>query len=129
MVEDAKFLPVLYDWKFANRVLFDMSPLFIGKLEKIDEFVEFADDTVKLKTYSLPNVILHELGHSLGLKHDVSGNNDGLDVMDAYYSADRISLSDRDIYRILLKYPRRIFSRWSHYGRLKKWLRRKKLRF
>ncbi len=100
-----------------------------GKEAKKRGWVEFADDTVKLKTYSLPNVILHELGHSLGLKHDVSGNNDGLDVMDAYYSADRISLSDRDIYRILLKYPRRIFSRWSHYARLKKWLRRKKLRF
>lgn len=41
--------------------------------------------------------------------------------MDAYYSgSDRFELSERDIFRIVSKYGNRIYSRWSHYGRLKK---------
>lgn len=85
------------------------------------------DNTIK--TYSIVAVLIHELGHSLGLRHDVSGNNDGVDVMDAFYSGkSRLELSVRDIYRIVSKYGNRIYSRWSHYGRLKKALKRSKLR-
>ena len=74
-----------------------------------------------IKTYSLVVVLVHELGHMLGLTHDTSGNQEGLDVMDAYYSGiDRISLSDRDLYRIRLKYGIRKFSNWSRYSDLKR---------
>ncbi len=114
---------------FNNNYIWTMNGKTItGKEAKKKGWVEFADDTVQLRTYNLITVLIHELGHSLGLKHDVTGKSDGRDVMDAYYDG-ALDLSDRDIYRILLKYPRRIFSRWSHYARLKKWLRRKKLRF
>lgn len=82
----------------------------------------------QLRTYNIIHVLIHELGHSLGLKHDVSGNRDGSDVMDAYYSG-LLKLSERDIIRIVLKYPRRIFSRWERYHRLKKALYRIKTRF
>ncbi len=82
-----------------------------------------------LRTYSIIAVLIHELGHSLGLRHDATGNRDGVDVMDAYYSgSDRFELSERDIYRIVSKYGNRIYSRWSHYGRLKKAMKRGKLR-
>jgi len=82
-----------------------------------------------IKTYSVVAVLIHELGHSLGLRHDVSGNNDGIDVMDAIYSGkNRLELSVRDIYRIVKKYGNRIYSRWSHYARLKKAIKRAKLR-
>ena len=82
-----------------------------------------------IRTYSVVAVLIHELGHSLGLRHDVSGNNDGTDVMDAIYSGkNRLELSTRDIYRIVKKYGNRIYSRWSHYARLKKAIKRAKLR-
>lgn len=82
-----------------------------------------------IKTYSIIAVLIHELGHSLGLRHDVTGNNDGVDVMDAFYSGvNRLELSPRDIYRIVLKYGNRIYSRWKHYGRLKKAIARGKRR-
>ena len=83
----------------------------------------YTDDNVSIKTWNIIHVLIHELGHSLGLKHDA--HNDTADVMDAYYSG-KLELSDWDIIRIRLKYPARVFSRWSHYGRLKKWLKRRK---
>lgn len=82
-----------------------------------------------LRTYSVIAVLIHELGHSLGLRHDVTGNYDGVDVMDAYYSGvNRFELSDRDIYRIVDKYGNRIYSNWRKYGALKKAIKRGKLR-
>jgi hypothetical protein len=80
-----------------------------------------------IRTYNIITVLIHELGHSLGLRHDVTGRSDGRDVMDAFYDG-ALDLSERDILRILLKYPRRVYSRSTHYGRLKKWLARKKAR-
>lgn len=82
-----------------------------------------------VRTYSVVAVLIHELGHSLGLRHDVTGNSDGTDVMDAIYSGkNRLELSERDIYRIVKKYGNRIYSRWARYARLKRWLKRSKLR-
>ncbi len=86
-------------------------------------------DDIILRPYNVINVLIHELGHSLGLRHDATGNAVDADVMDAYYGNDRKHLSPRDIQRILLKYPARVYSRLSHYDRLKKWLARKKLSF
>ena len=96
-----------------------------GKEAKKKGFIEFADDSSKIKTFNIITVLVHELGHSLGLKHDT--HKDSRDAMDAYYD-NMLGLSPWDIVRIRLKYPPRIFSRWSHYARLKKWLRRKKQR-
>lgn len=85
------------------------------------------DNTIR--TYSVIAVLIHELGHSLGLRHDVSGNNDGTDSMDAFYSGkSRLELSVRDISRIVAKYGARVYSRVNHYARIKNALRRGKLR-
>jgi hypothetical protein len=82
-----------------------------------------------VRTYSLVVVLIHELGHSLGLTHDVSGNTEGVDVMDAYYSGvNRIELSERDLYRIHLKYQAEIYDNWGKYERLKNAIKRAKLK-
>lgn len=57
-----------------------------------------------LRTYNIITVLIHELGHSLGLRHDE--HNDTNDAMDAYY-AGKLDLSYWDIFRIRLKYPER----------------------
>jgi hypothetical protein len=75
-----------------------------------------------LKTYNVYHVLIHELGHSIGLRHDVTGLNDGRDVMDPFYKGDVLDLSDRDINRIRIKYGQREFKNITHYRRLKRWL-------
>ena len=75
-----------------------------------------------LKTYNIYAVLIHELGHTLGLKHDVTGANDGADIMDPYYSVDNLDLSDRDIYRIRVKYGQRVWDRYRWYMIIKRWL-------
>jgi len=94
-----------------------------GKDAVAKGWVDEAGDDSNLKTFNIIHVLIHELGHSLGLRHDEHG--DSRDVMDAFYSG-KLELSDWDILRIRLKYPIRVFSKWSHYSRLKKWLARKK---
>lgn len=59
-----------------------------------------------LRTYKFITVAIHELGHSLGLKHDEHG--DTVDAMDSHYKGMDV-LSNWDILRIRLKYPERIF--------------------
>jgi len=75
----------------------------------------------KYKTYNVTHVLIHELGHSLGLRHDTDNNS--TDVMDPYYKGTTLDLSPRDIYRIRLKYGVRVFKQWSHYAILKRWLK------
>lgn len=66
-----------------------------------------------LRTYKVISVLIHELGHSLGLRHDE--HNDTDDAMDAYYDG-KDTLSYWDIFRIRLKYPERQISesRYNH---------------
>jgi hypothetical protein len=99
-----------------------------GKDAMAKGWIDNANPESNLKTFNLITVLIHELGHSLGLRHDVTGKGDGRDVMDAYYDG-ALDLSERDILRILLKYPARVYSEFTHYGRLKKWLARKKASF
>jgi hypothetical protein len=114
---------------FNNEYIWSLDGESITAKEAFDKgWIDGFDNPNNLmKTYNIIHVLIHELGHTLGLRHDVSGNRDGVDVMDAFYSG-ALELSDRDIVRILLKYPRRIFSKWSHYARLKKALYRMKSR-
>jgi len=114
---------------FNNDYIWSMNGKPIsGKDAKAKGWVDNANDNTSIRTYNIITVLIHELGHSLGLRHDVSGNKNGNDVMDAFYDG-QLELSDRDIYRIRKKYPARIFSRWSHYARLKKAMKRIKSRF
>lgn len=83
------------------------------------------NDTIR--TYNLIHVLIHELGHSLGLRHDT--NNNTTDVMDPFYNGKVLELSDNDIIRIRKKYGVRVFKHWSRYLRLKNWLSLRKRRF
>ena len=114
---------------FSGKVVFNASYIWDlkGKGIRGDEaikkgLVENAYPTNILKTYNLYAVLIHELGHTLGLKHDVTGAKYGSDVMDAFYSVDNLDLSDRDILRIRIKYGQRIWTRFSWYNMVKRWL-------
>ena len=108
---------------YSGRVVFNASYIWdlkgkgiSGKNAIKKGLVENAYPTNILKTYNLYAVLIHELGHTLGLKHDISGAKDGADIMDAYYSVTNLDLSDRDIYRIRVKYGQRVWSRFIWYN-------------
>ena len=97
-----------------------------GKKAKEKGYVIDAYDTNQLKTYNLIHVLIHELGHTLGLRHDA--HNDTKDVMDPYYSG-KLELSNYDLFRIRAKYGIRVWKKWDWYHRIKKLIARRKREF
>ena len=85
--------------------------------------IDQAVPTNKLVTWNILQTLIHEIGHSLGLRHD--SDNNSRDVMDPYYDGKVLDLSDRDLLRIRLKYGVRNWSSWTKYKILKKWLLRR----
>ena len=85
--------------------------------------IDQAFPTNKLVTWNILQTLIHEIGHSFGLRHD--SDNNSRDVMDPYYDGKVLDLSDRDLLRIRLKYGVRNWSSWTKYKILKKWLLRR----
>ena len=108
-----------YIWDTKGKGIKAKKALELGLIDNIEN----SNNT--LKTYNILHVLIHELGHSLGLTHDITGVNDGRDVMDPFYKGDVLDLSDRDINRIRMKYGAREWRSISRYARIKRWLKRR----
>ena len=81
----------------------------------------------KFKTYNLLHTLIHEIGHSMGLKHS-EGSGLEKTVMYPFYN-EQLDLTDYDIDRIVAVYGSRQWPHPAHYARMKKWIKYRTRRF
>tara|TARA_R100001244_G_scaffold26163_1_gene26296 strand:+ start:753 stop:1490 length:738 start_codon:yes stop_codon:yes gene_type:complete len=104
-----------YVWATHSRGILGSDAVRLGVLDKVIP-------TNRYVTWNILQTLIHEIGHSLGLRHD--SDNNSKDVMDPYYDGKVLDLSERDLLRIRLKYGVRNWKYWSLYKILKRWLYR-----
>ena len=93
-----------------------------GKIVFNEDYLWSLDgNRTTIKTWNMLHVLIHEIGHSLGLTHDANNNKS---VMWWQYNG-QLHLNDFDIKRITDKYGKR---RWNPriYKAVKRWLLRRK---
>ena len=110
----------------SGKIVFNEKFLWSLNGDPINAHTAFPDlypmgTRTSVKTYNMCHVLIHEIGHSLGLTHDANNSNS---VMWWQYSW-QLHLNDYDIKRITDKYGKR---RWNPrvYKAVKRWLSRRK---